>query len=113
LQRIHYNGTGVQLKAIDYVNPDGQAHHILFVQPQVFMLTPEEVENYERSPVNWIDTGRAAIVSLGRSRWLESFNPYHLKECKHFRIMFYDEFLDVICREIRAARGLYLESASV
>lgn len=77
------------------------------------MLTPEEVENYATSLVNWSNTNNAAIVWVGRSPWLESFNPYHLKECKHFRIMFYDEFLDVICRDIQAQPGSYLDTRQV
>ena len=97
----------MQLKAIDYVNPDGAAWHLCFVQSQVFMFTPEEVENYATTSVNWADTGNGAIVALGRSSWLESFNPYHLTECKHFRVMLYDQFLDVICHDIVPHQGRY------
>ncbi len=76
------------------------------------MLTPEEVENYGISPTNWSDTGKAAIVSFGRSDWLESFSPQHLRRCKHFRVMFYDEFLDVICEAVIAQAGPYKPQSS-
>jgi hypothetical protein len=32
---------------------------------------------------------------FGKSEWLLSFNQQHLDRCSHYRIMFYDEFLDV------------------
>jgi hypothetical protein len=110
LKRVHYDDRGTVLKAIDYVNPDGNKRHLIFIKPQTFMFTPEEVENYGASVVSWTDTGRAALVCVGRSPWLASFAPYHLKECLHFRIMFYDVFLDVICREVAVQTGLYLGS---
>jgi hypothetical protein len=110
LKRVHYDESGTVLRAIDYSNPDGNTRHLLFKEPQVFMFTPEEVENYGSSVVNWTDTGRAALVCLGRSPWLASFNPYYLKECLHFRVMFYDDFLDVICQGVDVQPGLYLGS---
>jgi hypothetical protein len=74
------------------------------------MLTPKEVENHATSLVDWSHTGKAAIVSVSQSPWLDSFNPYRLKQCKHFRIMFPGEFLDVICQDIKAERGCYLDN---
>jgi len=71
------------------------------------MFTPEEVENYAGSNVDWSKTGRSAIVSLGRSPWLLSFSPRHLEKCAHFKVMFYDEFLDVICWDVKVGSGLY------
>ena len=107
LQQVHYDGQGAVLKAIDDVNPDGRTRHLLFIKPQVFMFTPEELENYRTSFVNWSVTGKAALVCLGKSPWLSSFAPKHLKECLHFRVMFYDEFLDVICQEVIVQPGSY------
>jgi hypothetical protein len=74
------------------------------------MFMPEEVENCGSSVVNWIDIGKAALVCLGRSPWLTVFNQYHLKECLHFRVMFYADFLDVICQDIAVRPGLYFGS---
>jgi hypothetical protein len=112
LQQVHYDQGGVVLKAIEYTNPDWcnqdeDLWHLLFIKTQVFMFTLEEVENSGSSPANWVETGKAALVSLGRSPWLASFNPYHLDRCSHFRAMFYDQFLDVICEEVEARRGRY------
>jgi hypothetical protein len=70
------------------------------------MFTPEEVHNYARDGINWgaaID--HAAAINLGRSEWRLSFSQQHLDRCSHYRIMFYDEFLDVICEDVGASLG--------
>ena len=47
----------------------------------------------------------AAIISLGKSPWLLSFRQQHLAQCSHFQIMFYDEYLDIICETIVYGQG--------
>jgi len=108
LKMVHYNGSGACLRAIDFINPDEfekDVKHLVFIKSQVFMFTPEEVENYASSVVDWSKTGKAAMVNLGHSSWLSSFAPLHLRECSHFRAMFYDEFVDVICEDIEVRNG--------
>jgi hypothetical protein len=113
LQRVHYDRT--QLIALEYFNPDWSSEtdvrHLLFHRAQVSMFTPEEVHSYLRDEIKWgpaID--QAAIVNLGKSDWLLGFAPRHLDRCRHYRIMFYDEFLDVICEDISAGQGPYSKS---
>ncbi len=110
LEQVHYNENGTLLTAIDYRNSDGAGGHLVFIKCQVFMFTPEEVENYGASALNGHDTGKAALFCLGRSQWLASFAQHHLKECFHFKVMFYDEFLDVICQDIVVQRGFYISN---
>jgi hypothetical protein len=111
LQAAHLAPGGLHLLAIDYLLPNA-AHlvddlrHLEFVGPQVYMVTPEEVENYSK-PHPWGPDG-VAIVSLGRSEWLNGFNPRLLEKCEHFRVMFHDELLDVICVAIKSHVGGYL-----
>jgi hypothetical protein len=109
LKQVHYANNGVILKAINYFNPDDEytpenLKHLLFLRPQVFMFTPEEVLDYTEE-INWGEYNNAAIVCLGKSKWLESFSPRHLDKCLHYQVMFYDEFLDVICEGIEAKSG--------
>lgn len=112
LIQVHYVGNGKVLKAIDYFNPDDEytdenRKHLLFTKPQVFMFTPEEVYNY---PSNfWGGADKAAIVCFGKSAWLRSFSPQHLEKCQHYQVMFYDEFLDVICERIDAIPKAFKE----
>jgi hypothetical protein len=95
------------LRALEYLNPDeADVRHLLFQGTQVSMFTPEEVYNYGRDEIDWgpaID--QAAAVNLGKSEWLLTFAQQHLERCSHYRIMFYDEFLDVICENVGAASG--------
>jgi len=110
LQAVHLASRSAQLIACDFLNSDDrpeQLKHLLFARAQVFMFTPEEVENYATSQVNWGNTNGAAIVNLGRSSWLGTFNPHHLLKCEHYRVMFYDELLDVICEDIQVKAGGY------
>jgi len=113
LQKVHYAGQGVVLKAIDYFNSDDEhqpesLRHLLFLRTQVFMFTPEEVYNYG-SGTNWSEYENAAIVCLGKSKWLKSFSPQHLENCLHYQVMFYDKFLDVICEGIEAKPNGFVE----
>ncbi len=112
LVAVHLARNSAHLEAIDFRLPDSQdipssLQHLRFLRAQAYMVTPEEVENYSNTSVNWGATGGGALVSLGRSQWLTSFSPRHLDKCEHFRVMFYDEFFDVICEDIRIGQGAY------
>jgi len=107
LLRVHYDGRGVRPVAIDYADKDGGGvRNVLLRKAQVFKFTPEEVDG--DTLIRWSETKGAAIVCLGRSLWLRSFNPLHLDRCQHFRVMFYDEFLDVVCEGLDVQPGPYL-----
>jgi len=113
-QEVHYSGRGVVIRAIDYFSPEDEytpenLKHLVFIRPQVFMFTPEEVYNPLAVNVDWSKYDGAAIVCLGKSGWLRSFDHRHLVNCRHFEVMFYDESLDVICEGIEAKSGGYAE----
>jgi len=115
LRAVHLAPNSAHLEAIDFVPPDteqnpGAVFHLRFIKAQAYMFTPEEVENYARSEVNWGETNMGALVSLGRSSWLQSFSPRHLGNCEHFRAMFYDELLDVICEDVLVVPGQFVRS---
>jgi hypothetical protein len=110
LRRVHY--AFGQLKAVEYVNPhwtsEADLRHLLFHRAQVAMFTPEEVHNYNRDEIEWgPKIGQAAVVNLGKSDWLLGFSQRHLDRCHHYRVMFYDDFLDVICENVSAEQGLF------
>jgi hypothetical protein len=54
-------------------------------------------------------TGRR--LDLGRSGWFRSFAPRHLERCSHFRLLFYDQLLDVICEFLEFADGAFTPTA--
>jgi hypothetical protein len=106
---VHFLGTGFNLVALEYMNPDcADIKHLVLQGTQVHLFTPEEVYNCLRDEVRWgpsIDS--AALVNLGKSEWLLTFDQRHLARCNHYRIMFYDEYLDIICENISADNGPY------
>ncbi|HUI97292.1 MAG TPA: hypothetical protein VLX44_16165 [Xanthobacteraceae bacterium] len=113
MRRAHYAGT--LLRAVEYVNPDWSSEsdvkHLLLHRAQVSMFTPEEVHDYRRDEIQWGPAlDQAAVVDLGKSEWLLGFAQQHLDRCHHYRVMFYDQFLDVICEDISAREGPYSQA---
>ena len=112
LQAVRYANQGRSIQAVEYFNPDDVStpqniKHLHFIKPQVFMFTPEEVYNCQPGESYWAQFRPAAIISLGKSAWLDSFDQQHLTQCYHFQIMFYDQYLDIICEEIVSGQGVY------
>jgi len=114
LLKVHLASGSSHLLAVDFALPDasGENHHLRFHRAQAYAFTPEEVENYILTTIDWGSTDKGAMVSLGRSPWLMSFSQQHLAKCEHFKIMFYDEFLDVICEQVLVEPGLFQPSKS-
>ena len=102
LQRAIWDERGTTLLAIDYSDVDGSLRHVRFHSPQVVMFTPEEVIGLP---------GDGGATDLGRSEWLQSFSPQHLTSCRHFRLLFYDELLDIICESLEFADGAFTPTA--
>lgn len=116
LRRAYFRGGQFGLIALEYVNPDWSSEadikHLILHRTQAHLYTPEEVYNVTRDEVRWgPPINQAAIVNLGKSEWLLSFSQRHLARCNHYRLMFYDEYLDVICENITAGDGPYQSSA--
>jgi hypothetical protein len=112
LRSARYRSNGLGLVALEYLNPDwtseADLRHLVIHQAQVHMFTPHEVYNFARDEVRWgppID--QAAVVNLGKSEWLLTFSQQRLARCSHYRIMFYDEYLDLICENISVESGPY------
>ncbi|MFN7967621.1 MAG: hypothetical protein U0V87_18250 [Acidobacteriota bacterium] len=67
------------------------------------MVTPEEVVGDIAS----LAQAGVYAVDLGRSGWLASFNPWHLDRCAHYRLVFYDQTVDVICEGVQFRPGSF------
>jgi hypothetical protein len=110
LIKVHLAPNSAHLLAIDFALPDaksGEHQHLRFIKAQAYQFTPEEVENYSNSLVDWGSTNKGALVSVGKSAWLKGFSQQHLANCEHYRVMFYDEILDVICEQIVVDLGSF------
>lgn len=101
LDSFVWSADGRTLIGAEYRNADNPAlRHVLFRGVQVVMVTPEEV-----IPESSFLGARTYAADLGRSGWLQSFAPQHLAKCSHYRFLFYDELLDVICETIEFGAG--------
>ncbi len=112
LQKIHYNNLGTQIVAMDYYNPDVKyspenMKHVVFINPQAFMITPEEEFKYTESTAEELKRDKGAIFNLGKSEWYKSFSNRHSQNCNHYRLMFYDDFVDIICEDVIIKDGPY------
>ena len=110
LERLHWGARGLHLEAADYTLPDaprGAAglRHLRFVRAQVVAITPEEVIDYARLAGHDSGPRGAALLDLGRSAWLATFNPHHLGRCRHFQLLCYDQLLDVIAEDVTVHAG--------
>ena len=76
---------------------ESDMRHLRIHRPQVSIFTPEEVYNFSFDTIDWGPPPRqAAVVNLGKSDWLNRFAQTHLVRCSHFRLMFYDQIIDLI-----------------
>ncbi len=122
IEKFHHDGRGpesraihcwpesAQITAIDYFNPEddysaANLKHVYFVGPQVVQITPKEVIGADQIPSESRGSGNAAMFDMGRTDWLESFAQRHLSNCRHFKLIFYDELIDVICEGVECRQG--------
>lgn len=112
LLAVHLASGSSRLVAVDFRDPDSsRAGHLRFQGVQAYQFTPEEVADHSQASVDWNRTAGSALVCLGRSAWLESFSQTHLRHCSHYRAMFYDEYLDVICEGVVVADRTYADAS--
>ena len=110
LRRIHWDIDGRVILAIDYFNPTdthdvASVKHVRFLQPQVVMVTPEEVVGGFGPHI--AEHRPAAMFDCGRDAWFQTFAPTHLDRSSHFQLLFYDEVVDVICEGVECVEGEY------
>lgn len=87
-----------------YDGPDGARRFVLFLNMQVFQLVPHEVHSYWHRRFAPSPRGDGAYEIEG-SPWLASFAQRHLHGQKHFVLEWYDELVEIICRELLFGQG--------
>jgi hypothetical protein len=110
LARLCWGGRNNVLEAAEFMLPDAESsedlRHVRFMRPQVVMITPEEVISYTN--LDYIAQHRpAAMFNLGKSDWLKSFAQRHLKKCRHYQLLFYDELLDIVTEDVEFGKGKF------
>lgn len=72
---------------------------VLFFQVQVVQIIPDEV--HSEWHYDFMDGfERGCAWEILDSEWLKSFHPRHLHGFSHFLIQFYDEVIEVICKDV-------------
>lgn len=100
LIKINYNDSGVVINSIDYRNPDSESlQNISFVKSQAFMITPEEEYDYN-SVSEYLKNDKGALFNLNKSEWYKSFTNRHSHNCNHYKMVFYDEIIDLLCEDV-------------
>jgi hypothetical protein len=106
LQRVIWSSKGSDLLGFEYFNPDDKYEtanlkHLRLKRVEAYAMAGEEVHGNILAN----SSSKAAIIRVEKSDWMKSFNQYHLKNCHHFQIVFYDEIFDVICEKIIPGNG--------
>jgi hypothetical protein len=105
---------GTRLLAIEYLNPgdsERDLKHVRFFGVQVVMFTPEEVIGLAQM-LDSVRESHAAALDYGRSDWLRSFDQQHLAKCRHYKLLFYDDLLDVICERVEFFDESFMRNAT-
>ena len=80
---------------------------VVFRGMQVTQIVPEEVHSYwffGLLPENSKRTGAYEVID---SAWKASFHPRHLASQRHFVLVFYDDLVEVLCRELVFGSGAF------
>lgn len=84
---------------------------VLFYGLQVIQIAPEEVHSHWQVEIYYkdkpFDPKQTNAWEIEDSEWLASFRPIHLSGHKHFVIDFYDETVEVICKDLIFGKGQF------
>lgn len=73
---------------------------------QVFQHVQEEVHSYWHCKI-YSGQGHVGVFQVEESSWLASFSQRHLAPHSHFVLEWYDDIVEVICRELIFGEGVF------
>jgi hypothetical protein len=80
---------------------------VVFHGLQVIQIVPEEVHSYWHLEPNRSPQLLSNVWRIENSVWLASFSQRHLGCHQHFIVTFYDELVEVICRDLLFGIGVF------
>lgn len=83
--------------------PQG-THFVIFHGLQVFQSVPHEVHSYWHCE-GYSGGPHVGVFQIEASEWLASFDRRHLAHHSHFVLEWYDDIVEVICRELIFGEG--------
>jgi hypothetical protein len=87
-----------------YADGPGGRHFVVFHGLQVLQVVPEEVHAYWHRRL-LSSTRGIGVFRVERSDWLASFAQRHLAGHDHFVLEWYDDIVEVICRDLIFGEG--------
>jgi len=82
----------------------GGTHHVVFHGLQVLQVVPEEVHSYWHRELCPEQRG-VGVFRIDGSAWHASFAQRHIREHGHFILEWYDDVIEVICRDLIFGAG--------
>lgn len=80
---------------------------VIFHGLQVIQIVPDEVNSGWYLPNETMESPRTNVWRIEESVWKKSFDLRHLAQHGHFIIEFYDEIVELICRELLFGQGSF------
>lgn len=80
---------------------------IIFYGLQVLQIVPEEVHSYWHREYADHNSTTSGVWEIEGSEWIKLFEPMHLSGHKHYIVEFYDEIVEVICRDLIFGSGTF------
>ena len=80
---------------------------VIFHGLQVAQFVPEEVHSHWHFNMVGEDHESSGVWEIEDSEWIKTFSPIHLGKHKHFIIEFYDELVELICRDLIFGDGKF------
>ena len=95
----------------DIVGAQFYSGWVIFYGLQVIQIAPEEVHSHWQVEIYYkdkeFDPKQTNVWEIEDSEWLASFSQRHLAGHRHFIIDFYDETVEVICKDLIFGKGKF------
>ena len=88
-------------------NEGAKESWVIFHRLQVIQIVPEEVHSYWHLNFAGENYKSSGVWEIEDSEWLKAFSPRHLVNHQHFVIEFYDDLVELICRELIFGSGKF------
>ena len=95
------------IEGVQYDADGPEGNWVIFHGMQVIQIVPEEV--HAGWHWNYLDDSgiKTGVWEVEDSEWLKTFHPRHLGCHKHYIVEFYDEIVELICRELIFGDGRF------
>lgn len=80
---------------------------LIFYGLQVLQIVPEEVHSYWHREFADDNSHASGVWEVEDSEWIKSFAQRHLNNHQHYIVEFYDQIVEVICKDLIFGAGTF------